>query len=353
MPADRVIRPSVVGGTRRHDGGGGSRRPRTLGPAAAIVAATLWGTIGTATSLLPAGTDPRAVAAARAVVGGTVLVMIAVRPAAVRRVLAAPHAGLCLGLAAVAMAANQLSYFTALHDAGPALTSVVMMSSIPIFAGLIARFSGSRLSGRWAITTASAITGCALLVANGMRVGEHIVAGIGYSLLAGAALAWFSTLVARIIAAGADSTTTMALVFAGAGVLMSPILAAGPTGWLLSPTGAGVTLYLGLAVTVGAYRLYGHALRTVSVPMVSTLILAEPAAATVLSVTVLGEHLDALACAGLALICTTLLAAAVPNRPPRRTENPRHRLTIPRQRPAYVITERVRWSHASSLAPVD
>jgi DME family drug/metabolite transporter len=330
-----------IEGTRRSFREAQVRESRGFGPTSAILAATLWGTIGTAASLVPNGTDPLAIAAARAVLGGTVLMFIAARPTAVRLVLSSARAFLWLGLAGAAMALNQLTYFAAIEDAGPALTSVVTMSSIPVFSGLIARLSGSRLSRRWAITTAGAITGCTLLVINGMRLGEHVVSGIGYSLLAGAALAWFSTLVARLIAGGGDSTTTMALVFAVAGLLMSPILLAGPTQWLFTPAGAGVTLYLALAATVGAYRLYGHALRTVSVPMASTLILAEPAVATLLSVTVLGQHLDALSCAGLTLIGATLLAAALPQRPPRRTTPPRHR--IPSQRLAYASDQRVQW----------
>ncbi len=350
LPAVRVnfVRPDSTrrGGPNTHTGTSSS-----AGPASAVLAATLWGTIGTAASFAPAGASPLALAAARAAVGGVVLVSVAVRPGAVRQVVAPARAYLWLSLAAVAMALNQLTYFTAIKEAGPALTSVVLMSSTPVFAGLIARLSGAPLTRRWAITTAGAITGCALLVVNGMRLGEHVVEGIGYCLLAGAALACFSTFVARLIANGGNSATTMALVFAGSGILMSPILMAGPAGWLLSPAGAGVALYLGLAATAGAYRLYGHALRTVSVPRASTLMLAEPAAATALSVTVLGEHLDALAVTGLALICVTLLAAALPARPGRRSAGPRHRL--PTQRLAYGFDERVRWSPNSTFASLD
>jgi DME family drug/metabolite transporter len=60
-----------------------------------------------------------------------------------------------------------------------------------------------------------------------------------------------------------------------------------------------------------AYLLYGHALRTLPVPAVSTLVLAEPAVATVLGVTMLGDVMDTLGEVGLGVLCVVLVAAAV------------------------------------------
>lgn len=79
-----------------------------------------------------------------------------------------------------------------------------------------------------------------------------------------------------------------------------------------------MAVYLGLAATALAYLLYGHALRALPVPVVSTLVLAEPAVATVLAVAVLGETMDVPARAGLGILSMVLIATALPARWPRR-----------------------------------
>jgi DME family drug/metabolite transporter len=314
----------------RRNGGGGETQPRNLGPLSAILAASCWGTIGLAVSLLPADADPLSVAAGRMVVGGALMLVTGARPSAIRQVLKAPRARLWLILAAAAMAAHQLTYFTAISKAGPALAAVVLMSSVPVFAGLLAWLGGKSLSQRWFITTTGAVIGCTLLVVNGIHTADHVVVGTAFAILAGVALVMFSTLVARLVVDG-QSRTTVSLVFGVTGLLMAPVLLSRSWQWLASPIGSGVVLYLALAATLGAYRLYAHALRTVSVPVTSTLILAEPAVATLLSILILGAHLPPAAWAGLALIFITLLAAAGPTPSwRRRSRQPRHAHPAPR-----------------------
>jgi DME family drug/metabolite transporter len=127
---------------------------------------------------------------------------------------------LWLILAAAAMAAHQLTYFTAISQAGPALAAVVLMSSVPVFAGLLAWFGGKRLSQRWFITTTGAVIECTLLVINGIHTAGHVVVGTAFALLAGVALVMFSTLVARLVVDG-QSRTTVSLVFGVTGLLMA------------------------------------------------------------------------------------------------------------------------------------
>jgi DME family drug/metabolite transporter len=317
-----------------------------------ILAATCWGTIGIATLRLPEGSSPLSVAAVRMLIGGTALMIVAVRPNRVRQLLRPPSAGLWLGLAVLAMTVYQFTYFTAIAQIGPALSSVVEIGSTPIFAGLIARVGGVRMAARWWLTTAVAIAGCVLLVVHGMQVGGSIVPGIACALITGAAYAGFSTLISRLIIGGGCPKVTMALLFAGSGVLLSPVLLIDSTRWLSTPTGAAVALYLGLVASAGAYLLYGHALRSVSVPLASTLNLAEPATATTLSVLLLGQRLDALAAAGLALISAALAIAVLPSRVVRRH---RARHIRPRPGPATFrpVDERVRWTPAAPFPSLD
>jgi DME family drug/metabolite transporter len=318
-----------------------------------IVASACWGTIGIATLQLPAGVSPLSVAAARMLIGGGTLLIVVARPERIRRLLRSRRATLGLGLAVLLMTCYQLTYFTTITLIGPALSSVLEMGSTPIFVGLITALGGVRTSARWWLSTAGAIAGCVLLVINGLQVGGRMLPGIAGALITAAAYAGFTTLVARLIAGGGCPKVTMAVVFGGSGLLLSPILLTGSAGWVTTPTGIAVALYLGLAASAGAYLLYGHALRTVSGPLASTLTLAEPATATALSVLVLGQRIDQLASAGLALIGATLALAAAPARAFRRRREPRHSLPPARPSSFRPVDERVRWTPSSSFPSLD
>jgi DME family drug/metabolite transporter len=99
-------------------------------------------------------------------------------------------------------------------------------------------------------------------------------------------------------------------MFSIGAVLLAPILAIEPLGWLVRPRGTAMALHLG-AVTIGvAYTLYGWGLRRLAVPTVVTLTLAEPLTAAILGTAVLGERLGPLGWLGAALIGAGLLVAA-------------------------------------------
>jgi DME family drug/metabolite transporter len=286
---------------------------RAFAVAAVVLACLCWGTIGAVTSVLPTGTDPLSVAAARMFVGGAVLLAVVARPRAVRELVAGPGVGRWLAVAATAMAGYQFAYFTALADAGVAVGSVVDEGTVPLFVGVLVRLAGGRLSVQWQASTGGAIAGCALLLLHGAGCGERSVLGIGCALVAGASYALFTVGAARVIGVGGCPKTAMALIFGGAGLLMSPqLIAHGSLGRLLSPTCAAVVIYLGIVATAGAYLLYGYALRSVSVAVVSTLLLSEPAFAGVAGATVLGEQLGGLTGLGLGLLGFALVVAAIP-----------------------------------------
>jgi DME family drug/metabolite transporter len=106
----------------------------------------------------------------------------------------------------------------------------------------------------------------------------------------------------------------MGLLFGGAAVLLTPVLAATSPGWLISGRGLAVVGYLGVVTTVLAYLLYGVGLRTVPVQVAVTLGLAEPAVAALLGLVVLGERLTAQAVAGLVLIGSALAILTIGRR---------------------------------------
>jgi len=135
---------------------------------------------------------------------------------------------------------------------------------------------------------------------------------LGLLLTVGAVLGYVLYVEAgqHAIHGGLDPSGAMAGMFGVGAVLLAPVLALEPLGWLTSPRGAVMALHLG-AVTIGvAYTLYGCGLRYLSVPTVVTLTLAEPLTAAILGTAVLGERLGRLGWLGTAFIAAGLLVTA-------------------------------------------
>jgi DME family drug/metabolite transporter len=276
------------------------------GLAAVLLGAAAWGSTGTAAHFAPAQASSASIGAARIVLGGAVLLALALRPmhrGALRAMISAGRAARAsLVLAAVAVAGYQLCFFSAVRLTGVAIGTVVAIGSAPVFTGLISRLSGGPpLSRRWMIATAAAIAGCSVLVTGGKPAGVQL-GGVGLALLAGFCYAVYAVTAARMISAGTSQTVVMGVLFGAAAVLLAPVLAATSPSWLASGRGLAVTAYLGLVTTVAAYLLYGYGLRTVTAPTAVTLGLAEPVVAALLGVLVLGERLAPPAVAGLVLV---------------------------------------------------
>jgi DME family drug/metabolite transporter len=277
------------------------------GPLAVVGASVLWGTAGTAGLLVSA--DSVALAAARLVIGGTALALLAradlktaVRPG--------------LLLAAVAVAAYQLCYFAAVARTGVAIGTVVAIGSGPVFTGVLSWvLHRRRPSGRWALATTAAVCGCAaLIVGGGAQAGGQLVSGVLFALLGGVLYAFYAVSAAKAIEEGAASNAVMGVMFGGAAVLMLPVLLINGVGWLGEPRGLLAVLYLRLGTTALSYFLYGRGLRTTPVATAATLALTEPAVAALLGVVVLGERLAPVSIAGLVMLVLGLVAVAVPER---------------------------------------
>ncbi len=285
------------------------------GAAAILAAAALWGSTGTVARFAPAGATPASIGAARIVLGGGLLVLVALRTRPAAPGPAQPRRGprlLALAVGALGVAGYQVCFFSAVRLTGVAIGTVVAIGSGPVFAGLISVATGTaRISARWAVATCGAIAGCAVLLLGGSSAGVQ-VAGAGAALLAGLCYAGYAVCAARLIGSGESERSVMAMIFGAGGVLLLPVLAATSPGWLLTWRGAVVVAELGVLATAAAYLLYGYGLRTVTVPVAVTLGLAEPVIATLLGVIVLGERLTGTASAGVLLIGASLAVLAVP-----------------------------------------
>ncbi|WP_433436800.1 DMT family transporter [Nonomuraea sp. CA-141351] len=277
------------------------------GPLAVVAASVLWGTAGTAGLLVSA--DSVALAAARLVIGGAALALLA--GASVRKAIRPS-----LLLAAVAVAAYQLCFFAAVSRTGVAIGTVVAIGSGPVFTGLLSWvLHGRRPSGRWTAATAAAICGCAaLIVGGGAEAGGQVVSGVLFALLGGVLYAFYAVMAAQAIGQGARSDAVMGVLFGGAAVIMLPVLLVSGIGWMGEPRGLLAVLYLGLGTTALSYFLYGRGLRATPVATAATLALAEPAVAALLGLVVLGERLTPVSIAGLVMLALSLVAVAVPEK---------------------------------------
>ena len=290
----------------------GARRSGLDGPLGVVVAATLWGTNGTVQRFAPDGTTTPGLGAVRLVVGALGLWAVARRSPAPpapadaatrRRTRASQVVGAC------AIALYNVCFFAAVDRTGVAIGTIIGIGSGPVFAGLLEAMVRRRSPSRaWWPATSLAIVGTTLLVAGGAGGGVQ-VDGVGALLALGAGLSYalYAMSGATLLALGWAPDRSMAVLFAGGAVLMSPLLFLEPLGWLREPAGVLVVAHLGLVTVALAYLLFGRALRFVSVSSATTLTLAEPLTAAMLGVVVLGERLAPLSWVGAALVLAGLI----------------------------------------------
>jgi DME family drug/metabolite transporter len=211
----------------------------------------------------------------------------------------------------LAVACYQLAWFAGLRRTGVALGTIVGIGSGPVFAGILhwLRHRGA-LPRTWLLGTALSVGGAALLATRGAGGGSADALGLLFTLGAGLSYAVYTQAAKQAMEGGLDATGVMAGVFGVGALLMAPLLALEPLGWLATPRGAGLALHLG-AVTIGlAYWLYGWGLRALPAPTVVTLTLAEPLTAAILGTALLGERLGPAGWTGAGLIAAGLVVAA-------------------------------------------
>jgi DME family drug/metabolite transporter len=272
-----------------------------------LLAAVCFGTTGTAQALGPAA-SPVAVGAARIVLGGAMLVVVA-RAMRVRL----PRLDADVLAIAVAVAVYQLSFFAAVKLTGVAVGTVVAIGTGPAAAGALGRLvNGERLTARWGLATACAAAGVVLLASGGG--GTVAPSGIALAVVAGVGYATCTVLSKRLLVRGVAPEGVMAAGFGGAAVLLVPVLLVAGPGFLTGGRGIALALYLGAIPTALAYVLFSRGLRALTSGETATLVLAEPLTAAALGVVALGEHPSAAAGAGAVLVLCGLAVLAAPGR---------------------------------------
>jgi DME family drug/metabolite transporter len=276
-----------------------------------LLASLCFGTTGTAQALGPDGLAPAGVGAGRILVGGTLLVVVALLSQGRGALAQLPRRPLLI--AAGAVATYQVSFFAAVADTGVAVGTIVALGSAPALAGALEWAVERRAPARaWAMATALACAGVAMLALAGADAAISLP-GVGLALCAGASYAGYTLAAKRMLTGGHAPETVMAGAFGLGAVVLLPVLAATGAGWLVQPGGAGLVLFLGIVPTAVAYLLFARGLRVLSAAETATLTLAEPLTAALLGVVVLSERMSAPAAAGAALILAGLLVLAAPD----------------------------------------
>jgi DME family drug/metabolite transporter len=275
-----------------------------------LLAAVCFGTTGTAQALGPDGLAPAGVGAARILVGGSLLVLVALVMHG-GRALTRVRRGPALA-AAAGVAAYQLAFFAAVKDTGVAVGTIVAIGSGPMFAGAFEWALDRRVPSRgWALATALAIAGVTMLAGGGAQISP---VGVVLALIAGASYATYTISAKRMLRDGHPPETVMAIAFGLGAVLLAPVLAGTGAGWLTHAGGLGLAVFLGVVPTALAYLLFARGLKRLTAAETATLTLAEPLTAALLGVIVLSEQLSAPAALGAALVLGGLLVLAAPER---------------------------------------
>lgn len=302
-----------------------------------LLAAVLWGTTGTAATLLPDAVSPLATGAATMTIGGLLLALTAPRGALLA--LRTPGALRWLLPGALAVAVYPLAFYSGMSLAGVAVGNVVALGTAPVFAAILEQLLDPAdrrqpLGGRWLLSAVAATAGVALLAVfghhgEGSASAGGTLPGIALGLLAGLAYAGYTYTAGRVIGLGVPSRGAMAAQFGLGAVLLLPVLlatggpllrlAAGgaesPLAQLLaSPHPLAVVGYLALGPMFLAYVLFGRGLRTVSSSRATTVTLIEPFVATLLAVVAVGERLAPLGWVGLALVLAGVVSVATERR---------------------------------------
>ena len=288
----------------------GPSRPRALrGLLLIALAATSWGTTGTATILLvrDAAMTPLVIGVARLAVAAVVLALLArLRgPLSVARADVGP----CIAMGAC-MAVFQAGYFTAVVLVGVALAALIAICSAPLTIAVLARVAlGERLSSRGIIALAVGVIGTALLIVGPRgvaEVGPRFAVGVALALTAGVAYAVYVVIAKASLARTRPLPLAAATFLAGA-VWLAPVLLWADVPARQLVVGWPLLLYLGVVATGLAYAAYTTGLTDVSAAAAGLVSLLEPLTATVLGVVIFHERLGGLGILGAVLLGSALI----------------------------------------------
>lgn len=278
---------------------------RKIGILAVLGSALCFGTTGTTQQLGVPDISPLAVGAARLLCGSLFLFLFAHIQRGGRGSFRAP--GRDLFICGLGVAIYQLTFFSAVHITGIAISTVTALGSVPTFSAIVAYFVlGEKPQKSWYLGTSVTVLGIILVgTANGVDSFKPL--GLLLAAIAGLGFAVFNVISRRSLARGAQDIWLTATSFGIAALFTSPFLFAQNPEWILTRNGGLSVLWLGLVPTAIGYFLFTFGLKRVDSSTAATVVLAEPATATILAALIIGESLVLQSFLGIAIVAAGIL----------------------------------------------
>jgi len=263
-----------------------------MGASTRVVAALALGVAAVASAatviLLASPLPPLHIAAGRVTVTAVVLLLLGRRE--LRSLLEAMRERPALGwrtLGAGTLLAVHFGAWIASLGLTSVLRSMALVALQPVFAGLLGRVLGDRVSPWLYAGAAVSLAGSIVLVGGTSALEGGTLGGDALALLGGASAAAYLAF-GRSVRSAVPLRAYLGGVHGVAAVLLLPLA------WIVQPIGEGVdagswfaVLYLGLVPGVIGHGLFNWVVRQVPIDRVALAILLEPAAATLLAWAVL------------------------------------------------------------------
>ena len=271
--------------------------------ASLIFAGICFGTTGTAQALGPKGLSPLAVGSGRLIVGALLLYLF--HRSAAKSV--AKISGSDLWLSSIAVVLYQITFFSAVKSTGVAIGTVTALGSAPALTGVVAYLiSREKPTRRWFFATIVTTVGI-IMLSTSKGLADFNFRGFLLAIGAGASYSVFAVTSKRALTQGVSITDAMFRIFALGAIISSPLLLIENSHSLLTSRGLVMILWLGLVPTAIAYIAYAYGLAKVRASTASTLILAEPATATLLAALVLSEAINTRGWIGIVVVIIGLI----------------------------------------------
>jgi len=264
----------------------------------------LWGTTGTAQTFAPLTLSSYWVGSMRLLVAGVFFLLWMglssageLRPSRLRRL---PWTAIVM--AAMGMAVYNLAFFAGIRATSVALGTALALGSGPVRAGLMqVVVTRQRPSGRWWMAVSICVVGLTLTTLGSQGGIRLPLTGVVLCLLSGLSYAVYALATKHIVATTSPGLAT-ASVFTLAALIALPVAALLAGKPVVTTGDFAVMLWLGVVATGIAYLLFSAGLRWVSSATGVALALAEPIAAVILAVLIVGERPAPISFIGLILM---------------------------------------------------